>query len=71
MVNENRLHELYKNLQNRLASDLDAARNANKNANAKGDESALTWLRLFDAAAPLPLRERDRDRLRWVRERRH
>ena len=52
MVNENRLHELYTNLQNRLASDLAAARNANKNVNAKGDESELTWRKLFDEHLP-------------------
>jgi hypothetical protein len=52
VVNENRLYELYTNLQKRLASDLDAARNTNKNANAKGDESELTWLKLFDEHLP-------------------
>lgn len=47
MANDNRLHQLYTNLQKRLASDLDAARSANTNPNAKGDESELTWLKLF------------------------
>jgi len=51
-VNGNRLHELYASLQNQLAANLDAARNANKNANAKGDESELTWLKLFDDHLP-------------------
>ena len=51
-MNGNRLHELYANLQKRLASDLDAARNANKNPNAKGDESELTWLKLFEDHLP-------------------
>ncbi len=48
----NRLHELYTSMQKQLAANLDAARNANKNPNAKGDESELTWLRLFDEHLP-------------------
>lgn len=51
-MSDNRLHELYTKLQKRLASDLDAAREANKNPNAKGDESELTWLKLFDDHLP-------------------
>ena len=51
-MTENRLHTLYANLQRRLAADLDAARNANTNPNAKGDESELTWLKLFDDHLP-------------------
>jgi hypothetical protein len=51
-VTENRLHTLYANLQKRLASDLDSAREANRNVNAKGDESELTWLKLFDEHLP-------------------
>ena len=39
MVTTNRLHELYASLQSQLAANLDAARKANKNPNAKGDES--------------------------------
>lgn len=52
MTGENRLHVLYANLQKRLASDLGAAREANANPNAKGDESELTWLELFDGLLP-------------------
>lgn len=52
MVTSNRLHELYASLQNQLAANLDAARKANKNPNAKGDESELTWLKLFDDHLP-------------------
>lgn len=52
MVSDNRLQELYHNLQKRLSSDLDAARSANKNSVAKGDESELTWLKLFDDHLP-------------------
>ena len=48
----NRLHELYASMQKQLAANLDAARNANKNPNAKGDESELTWLRLLDQHLP-------------------
>lgn len=51
-MTDNRLHDLYANLQKRLSADLDAARNANKNTNAKGDESELTWLKLFDDHLP-------------------
>jgi hypothetical protein len=51
-VSEGRLKELYANLQKRLSADLDAARDANKNVNAKGDESELTWLKLFDDHLP-------------------
>jgi hypothetical protein len=43
----NRLHELYASMQKQLAANLDAARNANKNPNAKSDEAELTWLKLF------------------------
>ena len=43
-----RLQELYTSLQNQLAANLNAARKANKNPNAKGDESELTCLKLFD-----------------------
>jgi hypothetical protein len=46
------LHELYASLQKQLAANLDAARGANKNPNAKGDESELTWLKLFDEHLP-------------------
>lgn len=48
----NRLHELYASMQKQLATNLDAARNANKNPNAKGDESELTWLKLFEEHLP-------------------
>lgn len=51
MVNS-RLQELYTSLQNQLAANLNAARKANKNPNAKGDESELTWLKLFDDHLP-------------------
>ncbi len=52
MANDNRLHQLYTNLQKRLASDLSAARCSNTNPNAKGDESELTWLKLFSDHLP-------------------
>ncbi|MGQ0736332.1 MAG: DUF6602 domain-containing protein [Acidobacteriota bacterium] len=48
----NRLQDLYASMQNQLAANLDAARKANKNPNAKGDESELTWLKLFDDHLP-------------------
>jgi hypothetical protein len=39
-------------MQKQLAANLDAARNANRNPNAKGDESELTWLKLFNEHLP-------------------
>jgi hypothetical protein len=51
-MSTDRLKELYSNLQKRLSADLSAARDANRNAEAKGDESELTWLELLDKHLP-------------------
>ena len=52
MTAPNRLHELYYSLQKRLSADLAAAREANTNAEAKGDESELTWIELLNQHLP-------------------
>lgn len=51
-MTDNRLHQLYTALQKRLSSDLEAAREANKNAETKGDASEKTWLKLLCAHLP-------------------
>ncbi|MGH8436692.1 MAG: DUF6602 domain-containing protein [Pseudomonas sp.] len=48
----NRLRELYGSLQRQLMADLEGARSANKNAEAKGGASEETWLGLLERHLP-------------------
>jgi hypothetical protein len=49
---KNRLHTLYEKLQDRLAVDLRNARDANEDANAKGEASEGTWHQLLTVYLP-------------------
>ena len=49
---KNRLHTLYEKLQERLAVDLKAARDANEDPNAKGEASEGAWLQLLRVYLP-------------------
>jgi hypothetical protein len=49
---KNRLHTLYEKMQERIAVDLKAARDANEDPNAKGEASEGTWHQLFNAYLP-------------------